>query len=174
MHSASFFLHQWSKNNPPFRTLIFQSGFTNKMPGLYLGLKRQSEMNFVGKNIAVLYSGQGQGMRLSHVQYSITKSHHPLLRACPKTMPVSHWHFLKLKKWFAERWRLSVLIWWGQSVHYLYFIKVCCQRSTDSSDLCLPVATVSWCSTRKTVKIQIMQNRSQIYCRHSTRERTNM
>lgn len=36
-----------------FRKLIFQSGITNK---IYLGLKSQSEMNFVGENIAALYS----------------------------------------------------------------------------------------------------------------------
>lgn len=41
-------------------------------------------MNAVGKNIAALYSCQGLKMRLSHVQYSIMKSHHPPLQAGPQ------------------------------------------------------------------------------------------
>lgn len=86
------------KRTPPSRTLIFQPGITNKIPGLYLGLKSRLKMNFAGENIAPPYSGQRQEMRLSHEQYSITKSHHPPLQASPKTVPVSRWHFLEVEE----------------------------------------------------------------------------
>lgn len=107
------------KSTPPSRTLIFQPGITNKIPGLYLGPKSRLKMNFAGENIAPPYSGQRQEMRLSHEQYSITKSHHPPLQASPKTVPVSRWHFLEVEeKWFADRWSLSIRIWWGRTYSY--------------------------------------------------------
>lgn len=139
MYSIFFQFCITSKRHSSFFPM-HQPGITNKILGLYLGRKSQSEMNFVGKDIAVLYSGQGQEMRLSHIRYSITKSHHPPLQASPKTMPVSHWHFLKLKKLLADRWSLSIPIWWGQTEPYVYY-------AVHESSICMYIFNATWAQT---------------------------